>query len=73
VKKDVKDGYALVSVLVISFCLFWLVSLALSANYFLHRLNRRFEAELQERASGIGPAAGQQASSAGAGEQNGFR
>lgn len=45
-----RGGFALVSVLVISFVLFYLLDLAVSTSYRLHEQNRRWAKELQERA-----------------------
>jgi hypothetical protein len=47
------SGFALVSVLVISFALFMLLSMALTISYRAHKMNRRFADETQARASAL--------------------
>lgn len=49
-RRNDSSGFALISVLVISFALFMLLSMALTVNYNAHKMNRRFAGETQARA-----------------------
>ncbi len=54
-KEDKDRGFVILVMLLMSLVLFSLVSLAVSANYRLHRQNRRLLQDLQARADAISP------------------
>jgi hypothetical protein len=47
------EGFMIMTLLILSFILYSLLSLAMSANYRLHRQNRRMAEELHARAASV--------------------